>query len=264
MPERSSYAPGTPSWADLSSPDVKASVSYYDALFGWKAIETGSKEETGGYRMFLLGGKPVAGIGSLPPDGQPPVWATYVTVDDAEATAAKVVEAGGNTMMPPMDVLTAGRMAVFADPEGAVFCVWQPRDHKGAAFVREHGALSWVELGTRDPDSALAFYKAVFGWEADAGDLKGESGYALWRLDGEPVAGIMAIGDRFPEDVPPHWMTYFGADDVDALAAKGAEVGGQIVVEPRAVNGTRFAVLADPIGSVFGIISLEEQATESE
>src|SRR3954447_10369810 len=135
MPEVSEYAPGTPSWVDLASPDPDASARFYGGLFGWEAVETGPVEETGGYRMLQLGGRNVAGLGPTQGDGQPAMWTTYVGTDDAEAVAAKVRDAGGQVVMEPFDVLGLGHMGVFVDPGGAYFSVWQSQAHHGADVV---------------------------------------------------------------------------------------------------------------------------------
>src|SRR4051812_44061900 len=164
MPEVSEYAPGTPSWVDLASPDPDASARFYGGLFGWEATDPGPVEESGGYRMLQRDGRNVAGLGPTQGEGQPAMWTTYVSTDDAEAVAAKVREAGGRVMMDPFDVLGAGRMAVFVDPAGAYISVWQPQDHHGADVVNEPGSLCWNELATRDIDQAKAFYGAAFGW----------------------------------------------------------------------------------------------------
>ena len=95
------------------------------------------------------------------------MWATYVNVESADDTAAKVTAAGGQVIVPPMDVMDVGRMAVFTDSVGAFFSVWQPGTHPGAQLVNEPGTCSWSELITTDVDASKAFYGAVFGWGAD-------------------------------------------------------------------------------------------------
>src|SRR4051794_27605775 len=109
MPERTSYANGVPSWVDVASADVEKSIAFYGGLFGWDHAPAGAPEETGGYGMFMLDGKIVAGIGPLQNEQQPPVWSTYIAVDDADATVAKAAEAGGQVAMPVLDVMEAGR-----------------------------------------------------------------------------------------------------------------------------------------------------------
>src|SRR4051812_148052 len=192
MPEVSEYAPGTPSWVDLASPDPDASARFYGGLFGWEAPESGPVEETGGYRMLQRAGKNVAGLGPTQAEGQPAVWTTYVSTADAEAGAAKGREAGGEVVMEPFDVLGAGRMAVFVDPAGAFISVWQPQDHHGADVVNEPGSLCWNELATRDVDQAKAFYGAAFGWEGET-NAYGETSYTEWKLGGRTIGGVFPV-----------------------------------------------------------------------
>lgn len=131
MSERTSYASGTPSWVEHGTPDLDASIEFYGALFGWDVPESENAEQTGGYRLAMKGSNPAAGMMPLMQEGQPPTWTTYVSVDDAGATAAKVSEAGGTVIAEPMEVMDLGTMAVFADPAGAVFGIWQPNTFHG-------------------------------------------------------------------------------------------------------------------------------------
>ncbi|HWW67738.1 MAG TPA: VOC family protein [Solirubrobacterales bacterium] len=264
MSERTSYAPGTPSWVDLGSPDVDAAAEFYGALFGWEVHEAGDPEQTGGYRMAYLREKPVAGMMKLMQEGQPPAWTTYVSVEDADATAAAVKEAGGSVIAEPMDVLDVGRMAVFADPAGAVFSIWQPRAHPGSGLANEPGAFSWNELNTRDPDAAKAFYGSVFGWDFEDNDM-GEMGtYTSLKLGDGPVGGMLDMGARgVPEEVPTHWQVYFAVEDTDAAVDQAKQGGGSVMVEPIDIPAGRFAILTDPHGASFAVIALSDEALEN-
>jgi uncharacterized protein len=260
MPEVSEYAPGTPSWVDLASPDPDASARFYGGLFGWDAAETGPVEETGGYRMLQLRGRNVAGLGPTQSETQPAMWTTFVGTDDADAVAARVRDAGGQVVMEAFDVLGVGRMAVFADPGGAYFSVWQPQAHHGADLVNEPGALSWNELATRDIDGAKAFYAAVFGWDAET-NAYGETSYSEWKLGGRSIGGMIAMNEQWPADVPSHWMVYFAVEDADAAVARAEELGGRVAVPPTDTPAGRFAVLNDPHGAVFSVIALAAGAS---
>jgi predicted enzyme related to lactoylglutathione lyase len=259
MTERDSYPAGTPSWIDLGSPDTAASADFYGRLFDWDVAEAGGPE-TGGYRMATMRGRPVAGIGQAQ-SGGPPWWTTYVTVDSTDDTAKRVEEAGGQVLAPPFDVLDAGRMAVFSAPGGAVFSVWEPKQHHGSGIVNEPGALTWNELMARDLDAAKAFYGKVFEWEAQEMDMGGGNTYTLWRLPGsEPdqsIGGAMQMaGEMFPADLPDHWMVYFSVANTDASAKKVEELGGKVSVPPTDIpNVGRFAVCTGPHGEVFSIIA---------
>lgn len=261
MSERTSYAPGTPCWVDLGSPDLDASVEFYAALFDWDVPASENVEQTGGYRRATKGGADVVGMMPLMQEGQPPAWSTYVSVADANATAAAVSEAGGTTIAEPMDVMGLGAMAIFADPAGAVFGIWQPGTFPGAGLVNEPGALSWNELNTRDVDGAKAFYSAVFGWTFEDNDM-GEAGqYTTIGLGEDMVGGILNMDERgVPEQVPAHWQVYFAVEDTDAAVAQVTERGGSVMVPPMEVPAGRFSILLDPHGASFAVIALSEEA----
>jgi predicted enzyme related to lactoylglutathione lyase len=263
MSERTSYEPGTPSWVDLGTPDMEASVDFYSALFGWDVPESENAEQTGGYRQAMKDGKPVAGMMPLMQEGQPPAWSTYVSVADADATAATVKEAGGNVIAEPMDVMELGRMAIFADPTGAVFGIWQPGSFIGAGLVNEPGAIAWNELGTRDVAAAKQFYGAVFGWEFADNDM-GEMGIytELKRGDGS-VGGMMDVSGRLPDEIPAHWLAYFAVDDADAAVETAKGKGGSVSFGPIDIPAGRFAIVQDPHGAAFAVIKLSEDTAGS-
>lgn len=257
MSEKSSYAVGTPSFVDYSSSDIDASVEFYGGLFGWDVPAPDNAEETGGYRMAMLRGKAIAGMMPIMQEGQPPAWQSYVTVADADATAGAVGEAGGQVVVAPMDVLDAGRMAVFTDPAGAFFAVWQPRAAIGSELVNEPGALCWNELNTRDVGAAEAFYGAVFGWEFERAEMPDGGSYTSVNLGGEAVAGILDQAERgVPEEVPAYWNVYFAVEDADAAIARAEELGGSVMVPPVDIPIGRFAILKDPHGAAFSVIAL--------
>src|SRR4051812_5674804 len=246
------YPPGTPSWVDLNSPDPDASAAFYGEVFGWHAeAAPGSVEATGGYRMFSVDGVPVAGLATAR-DGAPPAWTTYVAVTDASAARARVEAAGGTVLVPPMDVMGAGTVAIFSDgADGAVFGVWRPDRHRGAGLVNAPGALSMNELDTRDLDGAARFYGEVFGWDVTPIEVGGHVVYGSVTLDGRLVAGMLPMGPEFPAEVPPHWVPYFGVSGLEASAGRAVAAGGQQMFGPREVPSGRFVVLRDPHGAPF-------------
>ncbi len=257
MSEISSYAPGTPCWIDLGTPDLDGSVAFYGSLFGWDVPEAENAEQAGGYRQAMLRGKPVAGVMPLMQPEQPVAWSSYLTVADADVAAGHVLDAGGTVIAEPMDVMDLGRMAIFTDPGGAVFGVWQPGTFVGAALVNEPGTLAWNELNTRDVGAAERFYGAVFGWTFDTRDL-GEAGkYTTIELGGSPVAGILNQRERcVPDEIPAYWGVYFAVEDTDATIERAKQLGGSVMVEPIEVPVGRFAILNDPHGAMFAVIAL--------
>lgn len=253
MAERTSYAPGTPSWVDLGSPDSAAAAAFYGGLFGWTA-EMDPRPEAGGYGMLTLNGKNVAGLGPQMNPEMPPFWAVYVTVADADATLAKATASGGTVVAGPIDVFEAGRMGVIQDAVGSFVSVWQPNEHIGAQLVNEPGTFVWNELATTDLPAAGAFYRDVFGWGIDAS--ANSDAAALFTVDGSMVCGAHAAGDgEFPA-----WSVWFAVDDCDASTAMVGELGGSVLVSPNDMDFGRGAVVADPQGAVFGIGAIDEPA----
>jgi predicted enzyme related to lactoylglutathione lyase len=259
MPEKTDHALGEPCWAELTTPDLDATERFYDSLFGWRIPATEQSEQFSGYRQALKGDRPVAGVMPLMQEGQPPAWTTYFAVADADAVAGLVGEAGGTAIAEPMDVGDLGRMAVFSDPTGAVFGIWQAGSFGGSAVVREDGAPTWSELGTRDVEAARAFYAKVFDWrfegqEFDAGP------YTTISAAGEAFGGMLDITERVPPEVPAHWLVYFAVDDADATIAIARDGGGEIPAGPFEISGVgRIAVIRDPGGAFFAIIQPDPQ-----
>jgi predicted enzyme related to lactoylglutathione lyase len=258
MAEFASYAHGTPCWVDVTSAELDRSVAFYRDLFGWEA-EADSRPEAGGYTMFTLRGRHVAAA-SPPPPGQesvPSHWTTYLASDDVDATAATVQEAGGTLLMEPFDVFEAGRMTVAQDPTGAVFGVWQAGEHIGAQLANEPGTLNWNECRTTDPEAAGAFYERVFGHEIDVQSIGEGQEYRVVKVGGRGVAGIAELGPRL-QGMPPHWSTVFTVADTDESVARAEELGGERLAEPVDIPEVgRFAVVRDPVGAAFGVLSLD-------
>ncbi|MFE4872641.1 VOC family protein [Streptomyces sp. NPDC056682] len=246
--------PSAPTWADLSTTDVAAAKTFYGGLFGWQGADVPMKE-AGGYGMFLLGDRYVGGYGPCMAPGQPVAWLAYFQVESADATAAAVTGNGGSIVAGPRDVFESGRLAVFADPEGAVFGVWQPKQHQGFGVVARPDSMCWFELMVRDSDRAKTFYRTVFGWVADS-EPYGGSEYTEWQLEGESFSGMMRMNEDFPPEVPPHWMVYVQVEDCDAAAAKAKELDGSVHVPPTTIPPGRFALLSDPQGGLFSVIAL--------
>jgi len=246
MPEMTRYEHGVPSWVDIGTSDLQAGLRFYETLFGWQGQDLG--EEAGHYTIVSKQGKQVAAL-SAAQDSGPPRWTTYVNVDDVDAVTKSAESAGGTVIVAPMDVMSAGRMAIFADTTGAVIAAWQPGEHLGAQLVNEEGTFTWSELSTSDLAKSKEFYSQVFGWGWGGADE-----YAEAQVGGRTIGGVMPRRPDMPADIPDSWLVYFGSSDVDADAKKAADLGATVVVEPTDIPGTgRFAVLTDPQGAAFAL-----------
>jgi predicted enzyme related to lactoylglutathione lyase len=263
MSERSDYKPGEFCWVNLLTTDIDAAVGFYRDLIGWEFEQApGPVEETQGFGFFTYKGKLVAGGGSVAREGQQPVWVSHIKVDDVEAAAAKVEEAGGTVLVEPFDILgEAGRMAICQDAEGAAFSILQLNKHRGAELVNEIGAWTWNQLATRDLDGAKRFYGDVFGWTLEQNAEAAEAGvpFYMWQVEGqkweEGLAGAMIMGaDDMPPDTPPHWMVYFCVADANKTIEQVNGSGGTTLFGPQRIPVGELAVFTDPHGAAFAII----------
>jgi uncharacterized protein len=246
MAEMTKYEHGVPSWVDIGLPDLAGGLAFYTDLFGWETQDMG--EEAGHYTIASKDGKLVAALSNATDDG-PPRWTTYVNVDNVDDVAEKVAAAGGTVVMPPMDVMSAGRMAIFKDTTGASIAVWQAGDHLGAQLVNEPGSFVWDELATSDLGKSKTFYSSVFGW-----GWGGTDEYAEAQVSGRTIGGVMPRAAEMPAEMPDRWLVYFGVEDVDADAKKATDKGATVIVPPMDIPGTgRFSVLLDPQGAEFAL-----------
>jgi uncharacterized protein len=260
MPEMNQYAPGAFCWVELATSDQAAAKTFYTSLFGWTYVDN-PMGEMGVYTMLKRDGRDVGALyqKGKEQEGVPPNWLSYVSVADADATAARIGELGGTLMMPPFDVFDFGRMCVASDPTGGVFAIWQPKAHFGAGVMGDPGSFCWNELQTTDVEKAVAFYTGVFGWTTKTDSSGGEYAYTELANQGRPNGGMMKIGPHMA-GAPPHWLVYFAVADCDASVARATELGANVFVPPMDIPKVgRFSVLADPQGAVFSVIKLDLQ-----
>lgn len=254
MGTRTEHAPGTFSWVDLTTTDHAGAKDFYGALFGWEFEDNEIPGDGGVYTMCKLDGEYVAAIPSAT-DRHPPHWNSYVTVSSADDAAAKAKELGGTVIEEPFDVMSAGRMALVADPTGAALCVWEPRDAIGAGRVNDPGSLTWNELHTPDPAAALRFYGGLFGWsgqEMDTGE--GNPNYTVIRNGERTNGGVMEA----QQGEPSSWIPYFVVESRDDAADEATELGGREFLRTDMEQG-RIAILTDPQGAVFAVFEGETE-----
>ncbi|HZM30962.1 MAG TPA: VOC family protein [Acidimicrobiales bacterium] len=257
MPVPESIPAGNPIWIDLYTSDPDASRAFYGELFGWTSEQAG--EEYGGYINFSKDGHLVAG--GMANDGQsgaPDMWTIYLAVDDAQAVADATRAQGGQVVVEPMPVGTLGTMVVLTDPSGAGVGAWQPGDMTGFQLLAEDGAPAWFELHTREHGAAVSYYEKVFGWDTHAAGDTDEFRYTTLGEGEAQAAGIMDASAFLPEGVPAHWSVYFGVADTDATIAKAVELGASVVQPAEDTPYGRLAVLTDPTGAVFKLVSVDE------
>ncbi len=257
MPVRSEYQQGEFCWVDLMAHDMAAAKEFYGKLFGWAVFDADTR---GGppYAMFLNDGGMVAGLGETPAEmrsaGAPPTWNSYIAVDDVQATTARAADLDGTVAMPPMQILSAGSMAVLQDPTGAFVFLWQKDEHAGAQRIGDPGTVCWNELATRDIAKARAFYGGLVGWEF-APHEGTPTEYSIIKVADRDGGGLMQMNEMWG-DMPSHWMVYFAVEDIDASCEQLKQLGGTVHMPPFAISVGRIAVVADPQGAVFSLIQL--------
>lgn len=255
------HAPGRFCWVDLSTHDVDRAAHFYTTVFDWDVIET----ETGDgprYLFFAQDGHTVAGLGELgtdPPEQDvPSSWNHYVSVEDADETARRVDELGGQMVVPVMEVADAGRLGFLQDPTGATLGIWEPGEHFGFELGTEAISVCWHELATRDLPAATGFFEELFGWTTAVNPLSPAS-YRTIRHGNEEMGGILQMTDEWG-DMPPHWTVYFAVEDADEAAESVAEAGGEVHFGPFDTPIGRLAVCADDQGAHFHVIALQTPA----
>lgn len=251
MPTRDTAWPaGTPCWVDYGAADVDAARAFYGSLFGWEF--SGGEEQYGGYLNAARDGRLVAGLGPRMNDADPVAWTTYFATDDSEAAVARITEAGGTVVVPPMDVAPFGRMTIALDPTGTPFGLWEAREHTGFGRYDEPGAVTWNEAALDDPDAARAFYAAVFGYTYDAVD--GPEGYTTFRTADRPAEQPQGGFGGTSPNAPKGWLVCFSVASADDAVAAVEAAGGKVTMAPVDSPYGRFAVVEDPWGAPFELM----------
>ena len=252
------HEPGTFCWAELMTGDSARAKTFYSGLLGW---ETHDDQIPGGgvYTMATIAGGNAAGMFQLndqmKEQGVPPHWLVYVSVADADATAAKAKELGGTVVQEPFDVMDIGRMATIQDPSKATFAIWQPKKHHGFGHNEPRpGVVCWNELATNNVDAAGKFYASLFDWKPQVQQMP-EVQYTMFKSGDNMRAGMMPMQGEMWQGIPPHWMLYFAVESCAESVEKAEKLGGKIKVPPTQIpNIGIFSVIEDPTGVVFSII----------
>jgi len=244
-------------WYELLTNDADAAARFYGAVIGWQGRAAEGSDR--GYRIFGIGGTDVGGFMPLPDGaeraGMRPTWLGYIAVENVDAAAADIVRDGGAQHMLPTDIPGVGRFAMLTDPQGVMFYIMRGAiDGTSTSFDQSKvGHCNWNELATTDPQAALAFYRARFGWEKGDAMPMGEMGdYQFIDHGGRTIGAVMK---RTPDGPPPAWTFYFGVENIDTAAQAVSGHGGTIHYGPAEVPGGVFIIVAsDPQGAIFGLV----------
>lgn len=255
MPEIDKHREGMFSYSDLSTSDLQAATRFYTDLFGWQYVDQPMSEDPSDiYRMFMKGDRTVCAAAKQRPEqaeaGVPPMWNVYFTVSDVDTAAKRCEAAGGSVHAQPFDVFDAGRMSVVADPAGAFFCLWQPRENIGASVMHEPNTLTWAECGSTDVAKSRTFYVDIFGWHAEDMDMGPGGTYTVFSLGDAQSAGLMQA-----QSPVSYWAIYFNVADCKASTEKARKGGAETLMDCMDVPGVGLITVAtDPQGAMFGMI----------
>ncbi|MBX9934394.1 MAG: VOC family protein [Methylobacterium sp.] len=251
---------GTPIWFELNAADPDATQAFYEELADWRVAQS-LMPEHGDYRIAEADGRAIAGIRRTIPEAPGfPGWAVYLATQDVDATAARVVDLGGQIRFGPVDIPHVGRFAMVSDPQDVVFVLMTeatPAETRafgpvplGTDQTLGHGV--WIELATPDPEAAFAFYGALFGWEKlGAMPMGGMGEYAfIGRGDLRPGAVMSSVATG----APAQWNWYVHVADIDAALATVRDRGGTVLQGPDPIPGGSYSAnIADPAGHRLGL-----------
>jgi predicted enzyme related to lactoylglutathione lyase len=238
-------------WIELGTSDAAGARAFYTGLFGWSVNEF-PMGEMGTYNIFQKDGKDAAAMYQMGAQqaGMPPSWLSYIEVASADEATEQAKGLGGNVVHGPFDVYDLGRMTLLADPQGAMFAMWETKSRGGLGIGNQPNTLCWNELQARDLEAAKKFYAPLFGWR-----LKESPEYTELHLGEKAIGGMMT--SQAPPEVPSYWLPYFAVEDCDASAARAESLGGRLLMPPMDIpNVGRFTVVSDPQGAMFAIIKL--------
>jgi uncharacterized protein len=246
-------------WHELRTTDAKGAEQFYTHVVGWQPKGSG---DPGGlpYTLLSVGDLNTAGLMQITPEmiqgGMKPAWVGFIGVDDVDAYATRIEQAGGKLQCPPQDIPTVGRFASVQDPQGAAFLLFKgsldygpPRPPAGTP-----GTVGWNELSANDEKAAWPFYSDIFGWTVDSTMDMGPNGvYRIFKNGGPPMGAMMT---RDPKNSPvPFWLFYFNVEDIDQAANRVKEKNGQVLMGPHQVPGDQWILLGlDPQGATFSLV----------
>jgi predicted enzyme related to lactoylglutathione lyase len=237
-------------WHVLITKDSEKAAKFYKSLFDWTYLERDMGSWI--YRMVVAGPGPIGGI-IHEDEVSHPHWVPYVAVDDVDAAAARGVELGGSTSVPPTNIPQTGRFAQIEDPQGGRLAVYtgRPGTQGFDPDVPIPGRVCWNEILTSDDHAALKYYSAMFGWTDAPKDLGPMGTYHLQMLGSAQVGGLMK--NPLP-NLSTMWIPYFYVEDLDASTKKGAALGAKVVLPPQPIPEVgRFSYLTDPVGALFAL-----------
>ena len=262
-PVSSEHDQGKVIFLQLVTPNLAAAKTFYAGLFGWAFHDVRFGDMP--YAEAYVEEQPVAGLVQrpiAPGEHAQPMWLSFISCGDVDATTKMVVAHGGRVLVEPRTVADLGREAVVADPQGAVFALLASSSGDPPEGLGDPGEWIWSTLLTRDPDTDAAFYQTLFGYEIYDLSEHGAGGHYLLASGGYARASANALPSR-SEQSHAQWLSYVRVSDANQAAAKVVALGGRVLVKPQVDHqGGKIAVVADPMGAPFGLMEWQDDADE--
>ena len=235
-------------WSQLGTSDVDGARQFYGDVVGWSSEGFGGPEPS--YWIWKAGD---VVVGGLTASDAPPSWLPYVYATDVDALVRKAEALGGSSRMAPHDVPGVGRIAVVADPQGAVLAAIRPDGPDREPEPPRPGEVVWRELMCDDPAAALRYYGELLGWrEHRALDMGASGTYRIYGTADRELGGMMQRLPGYP--LAPHFLLYVHVVDLDAALERVRAGGGSVWMGPMPIpTGMRIAQCADPQGAVFAL-----------
>jgi uncharacterized protein len=245
-------------WYEFHTFDAGKAEPFYRGVLGWGAHEAGMPDRR--YILVTVGEIAIGGILEKPAnsftDGAKPGWIGYIGVDSVDEYSNRVRQAGGFVHRAAESIPDVGRFAVVADPQGAIFVLFQPLDGRQQPerpAAGSAGSPAWHDLAASDWQSDFAFYAGLFGWtKSDVLDMGPNGVYQIFAAGSGPIGGMMT---RMNPAQSPGWLFYFNVEEIQAAITRVKEHGGSVVHGPSVVpGGQQIAHCLDPQGAMFGIV----------
>ena len=246
------------SWTDAFVLKYGPAKEFYEQLFGWYFADQHDDLELV-YSLACLNSEAsppesisVAGLAECKdPSRKMDCWNSYIRVQNVDGMVERIQSFGGTLVMGPMDVMTAGRMAVCLDSRGAAFHLWQAKDHQGVDSSFAPGKPCWFELTSAHIKSSIEFYSSVFGWTVR--EAPSDSGqYHIFYSNDIMIAGMHNQIDH--SRGTETWLPFFLTQDMEASVKKCLEFNGSVihgpVVEPKM---GKYATVTDLENNMFGL-----------
>jgi predicted enzyme related to lactoylglutathione lyase len=242
-------------WVGLATSEQEAAKDFYATLFDWSY----SDQSIDGGRVYttaVVKGTQVAGIHARGDEEQriAPQWTSYISVDNVDDAAKTAESIGGSRLIQPFDVAELSRIAIVRDTSGALVGLWQEKRSTASRLFNQHGTLNWNELATRDMTGARDFYTKLLGWSIEEKTTDEGAPYMVFRNAAGATGGMTPM----TRGAQSHWRVYFDIDDTDRRVQKARAAGASVINGPRDTMFGRYALLRDPEGAMFAVISATE------